>query len=90
MLDDLRADSLAFNKILGYTDWYCREVPIKGSFVPWYPKIVVVTTISLPEHIYAGVQEDVSQLIRRIDVIQQWNETTNQWDFKKGNAAIYQ
>lgn len=65
ILDDLRPDSLKPEQLLRVLDKYVRHVPIKGGFVEFKPKRVIVTSIYPPTQEFMR-NEDLNQLKRRI------------------------
>lgn len=76
--DDFRKGNCKWDFLLNLLDHYkVDDLPVKGSFVPWRPELVVFTCPNHPtdefvwkdqegeKHVY----ENVDQLIRRIDLI---------------------
>jgi len=55
-------------------DRYPMRVPVKGGFVNWVPENIYITSSNHPDSTYTDekIQEDIQQLIRRIDIIQQF------------------
>lgn len=71
IIDDFRVGSCTFNFLLRLLDRYKLKVPIKGGFVWWNPKIIVVTCPVTPRELYTNhitgeVWDNEDQLERRI------------------------
>lgn len=58
--------------MLRLLDRYRMVVPVKGSFVNWVPKLIIITSNYSPEQWYPW--EDPAPLLRRIDVLKRWNK----------------
>lgn len=56
---------ITYRKLLQLLDRYPLQVPIKGGFVEWCPRVIVITTNIPPDRWYPD--EDYSPLQRRID-----------------------
>lgn len=69
IFDDFRASHCSFSRLLRLLDGYGMRVPIKGGFVNWMPKQIVITSCYSPEECYCHVPESLQQLLRRIDTI---------------------
>lgn len=68
-LDEVRAETFQYRNLLQLLDRDCPQVPVKGGFVDFRPKIILITSCYSPEDIYNGFnEEDKQQLIRRCDV----------------------
>lgn len=78
VLDDFRADWFSFGFLLRVLDRYPLQVPVKGSFIQWSPKIIIVTCPVLPEVLYSNLENQhegsTRQLIRRIDTFRLFGE----------------
>lgn len=96
-LDDIRKDSFPkFTDLLHHLDIYKKKVPVKGSFVIWNPRVIILTCPRVPEDEYVyhdryhngeiAQYEDIKQVTRRCHVIRVWNEMLNCWIYKKGSA----
>lgn len=59
---------IKYSMFLKLLDRYPMQVPVKGGFVNWKPKIIYITSNSPPEDWYANV-EDKSALLRRINSV---------------------
>lgn len=67
VIDDFRASSLQFTKMLRLFDQYPMSVEGKGSSVPFRAERVFVTTPLPPHETYAGqTDENLQQLARRL------------------------
>lgn len=71
IFDDLRAPDINFNYLLRLLDNITMKVPVKGGFVLWYPKLIIITCPRLPEQEFVNhetgcVYEDIGQLTRRV------------------------
>lgn len=70
IFDDFRPCFCAFSFLLRLLDRYPLRVQIKGGFVPWNVKFIVITCNRSPQDCwYAETRENIDQLLRRIDVI---------------------
>lgn len=74
LLDDFRASNCKFSLLLVYLDRYPRRVPVKGGYVNWAPKKIYVTSPFHPKDSYDKSEEDMLQLLRRIDEIKYTGE----------------
>lgn len=81
VLDDIRAKTFKFNYLLRLLDVYQLRVEIKGGSRFWKPMVIFITTPYSPEELFSErknwKEEDFNQLIRRISVIQQYEEGAN-------------
>lgn len=66
IIDDFRDSLCKLTDILRITDRYPLKLPVKGGFVNWEPKLIIVTSSHDPRSMYHNVGEDIQQLIRRI------------------------
>lgn len=69
ILDDFRRFYHGFAEFLKLLDRYPYKVPVKGGFVDWCPKEIFITSKCSPFECYQNEDEDLQQLIRRIDEI---------------------
>lgn len=69
IFDDLRNDDYKFNYLLKLLDKYPMIVEVKGSFRNWKPKNIWITSPMHPEEFGTLTNENVNQLLRRIDEI---------------------
>lgn len=70
VFDDFRPKGVKFDFILRLTDIYPMQVPFKGGFVNWCPRVIFFTTPKCIEDTFEQRNvhrpEDVSQLSRRV------------------------
>lgn len=66
LFDDFRGSMCKFSYLLRILDRYPLQVPIKGGFVNWAPKYIVLTSNTHPREVYDVPGEDKNQLMRRI------------------------
>jgi len=71
VFDDFRKNWWTFSYMLRLTDDYPMTVEIKGSDVPFLAEEIFITSPYHPKDVYA-TQEDLAQLLRRIDEIKQF------------------
>ena len=60
------------------------DVPVKGGFVPWNPKVIYFTCPNVPEEEFINHNtnqqyENLNQLLRRISEIRTWDPIMNAW-----------
>lgn len=72
ILDDLRASTVKFPELLKILDRYPYRVPIKGSSTQLVATRIFITSPAPPELTYCGLNEDITQLKRRISVIREF------------------
>lgn len=72
LFDDLRGNTFPFHYLLQLLDRYSCRVECKGSTRQFLAKTIIITCPMHPMH-FSKDDEDVKQLIRRIDVIQKIN-----------------
>lgn len=73
IFDDLRRDDVNFNFLLRLLDGYPIRAPIKGGFVIWKPKLIIITAPMDPAS-FAPCTENSRQLTRRINVSREFKE----------------
>jgi len=70
IFDDLRAKQVQFAFLLRLLDRYDLDVPVKGGFAHWIPRVIIITTPHGPELTFetrhTHKPEDIDQLKRRI------------------------
>lgn len=72
LFDDFRADFCKFHTLLRYLDRYQISVPVKGGFKEFAPDRIYITSNKHPATVYnRDAQEDIKQLLRRIDEIRE-------------------
>jgi len=72
--DDFRKDFCKFPQLLRMLDKYEFQVQVKGGYVQLLAKVIVITCAFHPTELYDGINEDVNQLLRRIDVVRHFTE----------------
>jgi len=75
LIDDFRGGrdcGISFASMLQLLDRYRMVVPVKGSFVQWVPRVIIITSNIKPEFWYPW--EEVAPLKRRIDVLKVWEQ----------------
>jgi hypothetical protein len=69
VVDDYRKDLCTFHEMLQLTDRYPFTVEMKGSSVQFRSKVLIITSPQDPKTTWEGrTEEDLAQLLRRIDV----------------------
>jgi len=70
IFDDFRPKDISFNFLLRILDRYPVQVPFKGGFANWNPKVIFITAPKSPSSLFAvrkeHCPEDIRQLERRI------------------------
>lgn len=70
IIDDYRASFCQFNELLRLLDRYPYQVQYKGGCIQLSAKRIFITTPKAPKDTWESrTEEDVAQLVRRIDVI---------------------
>lgn len=72
--DGGRDCGISFRFLLRLLDRYPLQVPIKGGFKEWVPKVIIITTNVEPRAWYPW--EQFAPLERRIDEIRRWTPPT--------------
>lgn len=77
ILDDIRSNTWEFSKLLRLTDQYRFRVAVKGAFIPWRPRCIIITAPGRPEDVYSNHStgesfDGIDQLIRRIGEIREF------------------
>lgn len=74
IIDDYRRNMCTFSELLRLFDRYPLMLQVKGAMIPFLAKIIVVTCPLDPRSIWHGrVEEDLQQLLRRIEIIIEFN-----------------
>lgn len=69
-IDELRYNTYDFNDLLQLLDYDTPQVPVKGFFVDFNPKVILITSNQHPSQTYEYINdENKYQLVRRIDYI---------------------
>lgn len=78
IIDDFRASQILFSFFLRILDRYPLMVPVKGGFAPWDPHTIIITSTHHPKECWRNedINESIDQLLRRINIIQQFHKTT--------------
>lgn len=71
IIDDMRRDFCSFNMLLKYLDRYPMKVETKGGSRQFLAKNIVITCPYHPSELFKG-NEDINQLLRRIDEIKKF------------------
>ncbi len=87
VFDDFRADYCKFHVLLRLLDRYKFEVDIKGSSWPFNPDVIVITSPKHPSVVYNKSEEDMQQLLRRIDYVGEFTKETK--TFLKRNGTMW-
>lgn len=67
IFDDFRPSDCSFSFLLRLLDRYRLKVPIKGSFVEWTPRVIIITTVDPPHVLFHyKTTENLEQLTRRL------------------------
>lgn len=70
IFDDFRPTQMNFAQMLRLIDRYPMTVPRRGTCpVPFLARTVIITCTRHPEYAYGGVDEDIRQLLRRIEIV---------------------
>lgn len=72
ILDDIRPGNWDFSTMLRLLDRYPLQVPIKGGYTRWIPKLIIITAPAEPRELYSNHEtkepyDGIEQLERRID-----------------------
>lgn len=67
LFDDFDGSCLGFRTLLRLLDRYPIDVPVKGAYVPWRPKIIYLTSNLKPEEWYPQHEAHLGAIKRRID-----------------------
>jgi len=81
IIDDLRRDFCKFHELLGILDRYPYRVEYKGGSQMLKADHIWITCPKSPEELWEGrVDEDLKQLMRRIDSVERWTEIRENQD----------
>lgn len=67
IVDDFRPDWWSLTYMLGLLDRYEFRVEYKGGLRQFKPKLIVITSCLAPDECYQTLDEDIGQLLRRLD-----------------------
>jgi len=73
LVDDMRKNFMHFAEFLKFIDRYAFRVETKGGTRQILAKKIIITSCHHPEDLF-DTREDIKQLLRRIDEIQQFGE----------------
>jgi len=72
IIDDIRVESIRFVELLSLLDRYEYRIENKGGYRQFLAKEIIITCPTAPAAMYWGKDENVAQLLRRIDNIIQF------------------
>lgn len=89
IVDDLRASTWVFPRLLRLLDRYPMQVPVKGGFRNWIPREIWITAPGEPRTIYRNYTtgepyEGIEQLERRIDDLREFTGGNSDTDEVEG------
>lgn len=71
IIDDFRPEQIKFSQLLRLLDKYPMTVPRRNKApTPFLAKTVIITCVRPPRFCFGDIDEDIRQLLRRLDVIQ--------------------
>lgn len=89
VINDMRADFCKFHVLLNILDRYPMRVECKGGTRQLLAKTIVITTCKSPEEMYANrTEEDMGQLLRRIDNVLYFGDGTEHGTEVQGNTNL--
>ena len=76
IIDDFRKDFCTYHELLRILDRYPYRVNTKGSSIWFQPttEVIIITSCYHPSQVY-DTREDIQQLLRRIDIIQEFKKS---------------
>lgn len=75
LLDDFRPEQYKFSSLLQLLNRYSYHVKTLGGDVEFVAKCIWITTLMHPANFY-GINDDMNQLLRRIDIIKEFGTAT--------------
>lgn len=72
IIDDMRKDYIKFHNLLKLLDRYEYRVEVKGGTRQMLAKTIIITCPYSPEQLWSNHEEDIQQLLRRIDEIREF------------------
>jgi len=72
--DDFRKDFARFAQLLRFLDKNPFQVAFKGGYRQLLATTIIITCAYSPHELYCGINENIEQLIRRIDHIKEFTE----------------
>lgn len=94
ILDEVRGNSCDWSFFLRLLDRYQLLVPVKGGFVNWTPKKIIITSSGRPEDVFVNhgtgmVWDSIQQLLRRIDEVwEYYAENEKRCIMEHGQATV--
>lgn len=76
ILDDYRGDWMKLSELLTLLDRYERRIEYKGGSRQFLAKRIIITSCKSPQDCYNVADENIDQLLRRIDVIRELGPVT--------------
>jgi len=76
LIDDMRKDFMKFHELLRLLDRYAMRVECKGGSRQFLAKRIIITSAFHPSTLF-DTREDLQQLLRRIDVIEEFAPFTH-------------
>jgi len=74
VFDDMRKDTFKFHELLRLFDRYPLRIQVKGGYREFNSKKIIVTSCTTPDDMYATrCDEDMQQLLRRVEVIKHFS-----------------
>lgn len=71
-IDELRYSTYSFEDLLQIIDYDAPQVPVKGGFVDFKPKVILITSNQHPSKVYEYInEENKNQLVRRLDCVKE-------------------
>jgi hypothetical protein len=88
IVDDFRASFCKLEYLLRLTDRYPFRVAYKGGFRQFLAKRIFFTSAFSPEQLFSGGNDNVDQLLRRINTIREFTaEDRKQLESKDSDSA---
>lgn len=72
IIDDMRRDFIKFHNLLKLLDRYEFRVETKGGTRQMLAKTIIITSPHSPEQLWSNHEEDIQQLLRRIDEVREF------------------
>lgn len=78
IIDDYRRDLCTFAQLLRLFDRYPLHVESKGGSIQFAARLIIISTPKSPKDTWEGrTEEDLAQLLRRIDEVRHFNDLFN-------------
>lgn len=88
VLDDFRADFCTFHELLRILDRYEFRIEVKGSSRQLLAKHIIITSCHHPREVYKKNEEDVGQLLRRIDNVEKLSTDILEQELGTGSRGV--